>query len=258
MSRNFQGESNSSFRRKLEFDSGNSGKSKKRKVVFSFAILAVVVSIIFHRPILLSYGEWLAPSTDYPDADIAAVLYPDGEEPVKLAAELLKNGRIKAIYIDGISESKLKFLLEKYNIPINSVFWGGCKIPTTFDHAQNFKKAIESRNFSYNQVLVIFKKYQLRRTQWVFYQVLGSEVVVKTLATPTEIAKYNRYTWWEYPESSFFVRTETQKFSFYFYYYGLLKNSVSRDIEFQDATDIEGTKYDAEKYWKQLCEQKYP
>lgn len=247
MPKKFQGEQNNN-------ESILYKKTRRKRNYIIYPILSILILFLtIHELLLQSYGEWLTPVSEELTSDIAVVLYANGEEPLNLAADLLKRGKVKLIYADAIPQKRMNEFISRHNLLPDQVIWGGCVIPTTFDHAKNFKNKLEESKFSYSSILIIFKHYQLRRTEWIFRHILGPSTTIKTAATKSEIERHKKYSWWNHPESRFFVSSETQKMMFYYIYYGLLHHQVSKDIEFQDALDIEGTKYTAEQYWKIFC-----
>jgi uncharacterized SAM-binding protein YcdF (DUF218 family) len=91
---------------------------------------------------------------------------------------------------------------------------------------------MNSANFPYHRVVIVSDRYHLRLSQWAFRQVLGSDIVTITYATPANGAMSDP-RWWEHQESLGWVIRETKKSLFYWVYYGLFHSRTplsTRDL----------------------------
>jgi uncharacterized SAM-binding protein YcdF (DUF218 family) len=195
-------------------------KSSKniRKTILITLLLLSLNAVIFYKPILISYGNWLSISNPKPFADVAISL--GGENRLETAINLLANGKVKIIYIDAVGLEYLEDKVRKSGLPSNKFYWGG-STKNTFDQALTFRRTMNSASFPYRQVVIVSDRYHLRRSQWAFHQVLGANVEVTTYATPANEAMSDPH-WWEHKESRDWVISETKKFIFYSVYYGFL------------------------------------
>ncbi len=187
-------------------------------IVLISLLLASANLVIFHEPILISYGNWLSISNPKPFADVAVSL--GGENRLETAISLLTSGQVKIIYTDAVSLEYLKDKVKKSGLPSSKFYWGG-STKNTFDQALAFRRTMNSVSFPYRQVVIVSDRYHLRRSRWAFRQVLGADIKITTYATPANEAMSDPY-WWKHKESRDWVISETKKFMFYSIYYGLL------------------------------------
>lgn len=192
-------------------------------------IITLLMTFILAKPILISYGKWLAPSTPTPTGDVAVAL--SGENRIQTAATLLVRGQVKAIYSDSdievpVQEDKnlLAEIIKEYNLSSEQIYWGG-KVKNTFEEALAFQRTMTNANFNYNQIVIVSDRYHLRRSQWIFSKVLGSDIKIQTYATPADTEMSNRY-WWHHKKSREWVKSETKKLIFYWFYYGVFNNKI--------------------------------
>lgn len=229
--------------------------SGQRKISFrqwlNLLLILASLMLVLSIPILQAYGSWLSPSTANPVADVAVALG-DGAR-FEAAVKLLRQGNVQAIYIDSIPKQKLDELIAKHALSPTQVIWGGCLVPTTFSQAQAFQRASQQVGLHPEKIVLVSDRYHLRRSQWVFRHILGPDVKIETHATSAN--KFmSKPQWWKYKAARNWVSSETQKLLFYWFYYGLLRNDVTKDIPFQDYFRIEETSYDPQTQAK-LCAQ---
>ena len=146
-------------------------------------------AFLLHEPLLISYGQWLAPSTPNPTGDVAVALG-DGTR-IETAATLLVNGYVKAIYSDSdisvpaqADQKLLAQVIARHSLSPHQIYWGG-KVKNTFDEALAFQHIMNSVNFHFRKIVIVSDQYHLRRSQWAFRQILGPNVIIQTYATPT-------------------------------------------------------------------------
>lgn len=196
--------------------------SKARKIFQNILILSLFIisasCVIFHKPILVSYGNWLSTSNPAPVADVAVSL--GGENRIETAIKLLARGQVKVVYTDTMPQKEFQDIVKKSGFHKSKFYWGG-DTKNTFDEALAFRRTMDSASFPYDQIVIVSDRYHLRRSQWAFRQVLGADVEIKTYATPANEAMSDPY-WWKHKESRDWVVSETKKFVFYSVYYGLL------------------------------------
>lgn len=222
-------------------------KQSKRfnRLALYFSLMLLTI-LFLHDPILTAYGNWLAPSDKNPEADIAVVV--DSSQPrIDTGVRLLLDRKVKSLFISSIPYKRLEELIVKHNLPPEQVYWGGCKeVATTFDQPPTFvNKVLKDAKTPYRSIVLITNSYHLRRSLWTYRRILGSDFEIKTFAVndPRE----HRFKWWRYGPSRRWVSSETQKIIFYWIYYGLLGNTTSTDIPYQDFFDQKGTGYDPQK-----------
>ena len=189
----------------------------KNIVLISLSLVSINV-VIFHEPILIKYGNWLAVSNPKPMADVAVSL--GNQNRIETALKLLARGQVKVVYVDAIDPKELKTIVNKSGFPSSKFYWGG-NTKNTFDEALAFQRTMNSAKFPYRQIVIVSDRYHLRRSQWAFHQVLGANVEITTYATPANEAMSDPY-WWKHKQSRDWVISETKKFMFYSIYYGLL------------------------------------
>ena len=183
------------------------------------SLLILITSItLFHEPILIYYGQWLAPTNPQPTGDVVVSLG-GGQHRIETALSLLESGQVKALYTDAIDPKQLQEIVTKNGLSSSKIYWGG-KPKNTFDEALAFHRTMNSANFPYHRVVIVSDRYHLRRSQWVFRQVLGSDIAITTYATPANEAMSDP-RWWQHQESLNWVISETKKSLFYWVYYGL-------------------------------------
>ena len=202
------------------------------RLVFYFSLPLLIIAVL-HDPILTAYANWLAPSAESPEADIAVVV--NSSQPrVDAGIQLLQDRKVKALFITAIPPKKLEALIVKHNLPRERVYWGGCSdITTTFDQPLKFlKTVVKDGKSSYRNIVLITNSYHLRRSLWIYRRTLGSDFKIKTFAV-TDPREF-RYKWWRYDAGRKWVSMETQKIIFYWIYYGLLGNTVTKDIPYHD------------------------
>lgn len=192
------------------------GKFFRNTIVASLLVVTISI-VLFHEPILISYGQWLSPSNPQPIGDVVVSL--GGENRIETAISLLASGQVKALYADAIDPKQLQEIVTKSSLSSSRIYWGG-KPKNTFDEALAFRRTMDRASFPYHQVVIVSDRYHLRRSQWAFRQVLGSDVEITTYATPANEAMSDP-RWWKHQQSRDWVISETRKSLFYYLYYGL-------------------------------------
>lgn len=189
----------------------------------SWLIAIGLAFFLFQEPLLISYGEWLAPSTPEPTGDVAVAL--GNGTRIETAATLLVKGRVKAIYSDSdislnaqSEQETLAQLIAKYKLLPEQIYWGG-KVKNTFDEALAFRSTLKIAGFKLRQIVIVSERYHLRRAQWAFRQVLEPDITIQTYPTPANNAMSDPY-WWHHKQSRDWVESETRKLIFYWLYYG--------------------------------------
>ncbi|MBR8833964.1 MAG: YdcF family protein [Stigonema ocellatum SAG 48.90 = DSM 106950] len=202
-----------------------------RNTIFAGLVVICTSIVVFHEPLLISYGQWLAPSNPQPIGDVVVSL--GGGNRIETSLALLAGGQVKALYTDAIDSKQLQEIVTQSGLPSHKIYWGGYP-KNTFDEALTFRRTMNSANFPYHQVVIVSDRYHLRRSQWAFRQVLGSDVAITTHATPANEAMSDP-RWWKHQESLDWVISETRKSLFYHVYYGLFgsrKPLSPRDLAF--------------------------
>ncbi|MBR8833959.1 MAG: YdcF family protein [Stigonema ocellatum SAG 48.90 = DSM 106950] len=192
------------------------GKIFRNTIVASLLVVTISIAL-FHEPLLINYGQWLAPSNPQPIGDVVVCL--GGGNRIETALSLLASGQVKALYTDAIDPKQLQEIVTKSGLPSHKIYWGGYA-KNTFDEALAFRRTMNSANVPYHQVVIVSDRYHLRRSQWAFRQVLGSDVAITTHAIPANEAMSDP-RWWKHQESLDWVISETRKSLFYYLYYGL-------------------------------------
>jgi uncharacterized SAM-binding protein YcdF (DUF218 family) len=200
----------------------NPRKLLRNTILVSLLILATSI-VLFCKPILIYYGEWLSPSNPQPVADVVISLA-GGENRLETAVSLLANGQVKALYTDVIDPHVLQEVVTKNGLPSSNIYWGG-NPKNTFDEALAFSRTMNSTNFPYHQVVIVSDRYHLRRSLWAFRQVLSSDVKIMTHATPADEVMSDP-CWWKHQQSRDWVVSETKKSLFYYLYYGLFGSRI--------------------------------
>ncbi len=197
------------------------GKFFRNSIVVSLSVVATSI-VLFHEPLLISYGQWLSPSNPQPIGDIAVSLGDGGEIRTQTAASLVASGQVKALYADAIDPKHLQEIVARSGLSSSRIYWGGDP-KNTFDEALAFRRTMNEANFPYHQVVIVSDRYHLRRSQWAFRQILGSNVEITTYSTPAdEVMSDPR--WWKHQKSRNWVTSETRKLLFYYVYYGLFSS----------------------------------
>ena len=228
------------------FDRVNKSATLGKKFLFLSAFISFI--LIGHRPLLEYYARWLSPSDSDPSADIAIVV--DGN-PIRLqeAVNLFKDGKVKYIYINGISSSMLREFLLEHRLPSDKVYWGGCRIATTFDQPIAFKESLDRYKITDHRLVLVTDPYHLRRSLWVYHHILdriSPDFKIKTHPRPDKNIVYD--LWWEDKYSRDWVSSETQKLLFYWANYGLLNKTERKDmndVEYNDFFRQDQTSYNA-------------
>jgi len=194
----------------------NPRRSLRNPIAITLLVVATSIAL-FYEPLLISYGQWLAPSNPQPIGDVVVSL--GGGNRIETAINLLASGQVKALYTDVIDPKQLQEIVTKNGVSFHKIYWGG-NPKNTFDEALAFRRTMDSAHFPYHHVVIVSDRYHLRRSQWAFRQVLGSDVAITTHAIPADEAMSDP-RWWKYQESRDWVMSETRKSLFYYVYYGL-------------------------------------
>ncbi len=142
----------------------NAGKLFRNTILASLLILVTSITL-FHEPILIYYGQWLAPSNPQPTGDVVISL--GDKNRIETAVSLLASGQVKALYADVIDPKQLQEIVTKNGLSPSKIYWGG-KPKNTFDEALAFHRTMNSANFPYHRVVIVSDRYHLRRSQWAF------------------------------------------------------------------------------------------
>lgn len=220
---------------------------QSRMIILSSLFTAIVLT---HHPILNAYARWLSPEDTDPSADIAIVLdtYVDRLEE---AIKLLKEKKVKALYINAMPRSSFNRVIEKYNLTSERVYWGGCRIFTTYDQPIAFLEGVERHNILDRSIVLVSHEHHLRRSLWAYHHILdksSKRFQIKTHRMPDK--QIVRESWWLDKYSRDFISSETQKLLFYWMNYGLLNKTEKKDVldvEFQDAFRMDETRYNSSR-----------
>jgi hypothetical protein len=214
-------------------------KSKLFTRLSLFSFFTVILIGIFREPILLKYGQWLAPNLTEFTSSADVLVFMDVYCPrIDSAAQRVANGEAKALYMfpyDDVSynDCKKNFTdaVKKYKLE-KRAYWGPVS-DTTMGAAQSFREVMQRANVPHQKLLLTTVKFAVRRTHWSLKHVLGSEVLINTYGA-SDNAAMNDPKWWRYPPSKGWVYGETQKMVGYWFYYGLLGQQETRNVREKD------------------------
>jgi hypothetical protein len=214
----------------------------KSKLFTRLSILsscAIVLIGIFREPLLLNYGQWLAPNLTEFTSSADVLVFMDVYCPrIDSAAQRVANGEAKALYMfpyDDVNynDCKKNFTdaVKKYKLE-KRAYWGPVS-DTTMGAAQSFREVMQKANVPHQKLLLTTVKFAVRRTHWSLKHVLGSDVLINTYGA-SDNSMMDDPRWWRYPSSRGWVVVETQKMAGYFFYYGLLGNKETHNIREKD------------------------
>jgi uncharacterized SAM-binding protein YcdF (DUF218 family) len=266
----FEQEAGMKFLRKSDSDfweRNNPSREKRkwrsiRKKISYFVLVSILFILVFHQPILISYGKWLSPVSDNLDVDIVV---PQGagtnNDRLDTAIQIYKTGKAKSLMTVAISEKVFQENIKKYDLSSNSIYRGKCSDRTSFDNAISTKEGIKKFGLNSKSILVVTDKYVTRRIRMLFQHVLGSSVDVRVYPAQTSVQSTSESLsnplWWHDDISRKWVVSETQKNIFYWFYYGILGRTDSVDVPFEDLVGwLTNSKIrmDSEQYSKSIDE----
>jgi uncharacterized SAM-binding protein YcdF (DUF218 family) len=167
-----------------------------------------------HKPILLGIGSFLVVEDDLKPADLIHVLG-GGFDRLDYGLQLYEQGYGQRIFITGGDDASVyrAYALAngaeaKHILPPAS--WA----VNTREEALELKQFLD-QDSSVQAVIVVSSPYHMRRAQWTFQDVLGSQVDLQFAPVPFETARHQQQ-WWMDASSRKIVIGEYFKLLFYY------------------------------------------
>jgi uncharacterized SAM-binding protein YcdF (DUF218 family) len=194
---------------------------RSKKILIGFVILGFLLLILFHKPLLLSIGDFLIIEDDlHPTAVIHVIAGEDYR--TEYAIQLYKQGYGETLFFTGgwctfhnyYHGQHAHELSLAQGDPLDAIAFDDSTVTSTYSEAERLKEWISHRPTSIRSVIVVSDPFHMRRARWAYKRVLGGDIEVQMAPVPINKTPYQE-KWWEDTQSNRYVKEEYQKFIYY-------------------------------------------
>lgn len=199
-------------------------KRKKHPYFFTSVILFLVActfAFIFHERILVNIGEYLLIRDNLQPADVIHVIA-GKDYRTNYGIQLLQQGYGKTIFFTGgwctehqyYQAQHSKELAIEQGVSPEAIALNDSLVTSTYDEAEKLSDFISQNPETIRTVIVVSDPYHMRRAQWSFRRVLGSQINIQMAPVPYELTPL-RQQWWTDGDTTEMVIREYVKLIYY-------------------------------------------
>jgi uncharacterized SAM-binding protein YcdF (DUF218 family) len=188
-------------------------------ILVLFGILAVILWV-FHAPILLSIGNFLATRSGLEKGEIVHVIS-GADSRADYGIELVKAGYAPKIFftggwcdeINGYHGQRGKQRALKQGVAEDAITTDDSKVVSTYDEALRLKAYLDKQPQQTRSIIVVSDPFHMRRVAWTYRSVFGPNMKIILAPVPFEKTQFNP-RWWLDAESARNVGEEYAKLGY--------------------------------------------
>jgi uncharacterized SAM-binding protein YcdF (DUF218 family) len=188
-------------------------------ILVLFGILAVILWV-FHAPILLSIGNFLATRSGLEKGEIVHVIS-GADSRADYGIELVKAGYAPKIFftggwcdeINGYHGQRGKQRALKQGVAEDAITTDDSKVVSTYDEALRLKAYLDKQPESTKSIIVVSDPFHMRRVAWTYRRVFGPNMKIILAPVPFEKTPFNP-RWWLDADSARNVGEEYAKLGY--------------------------------------------
>jgi uncharacterized SAM-binding protein YcdF (DUF218 family) len=176
--------------------------------------------VLFHRPIFIGLGDFLAEKSVIQPADILHVISgPDYRSDYGI--ELVKEGYASDIFftggwcdeIQGYHGERGRARALDQGLSGSEVAIDDSKVVSTYEEATLLKKYLDATSRQVHSIIVVSDPYHMRRVEWTYQMIFGPSVKIILAPVPFERTPFKE-NWWTDAESTRNVEEEYIKLGY--------------------------------------------
>lgn len=187
---------------------------RRRWRIAATIVVVVIIGTAGYTPLLKTMGNFLIVEDDLQQVDLIHVL--GGRfSRIDYAVELYHQGYAPHLFVTGDDDAihYRQYAINR-NVPVTAIFPEYSWAINTYQEAQELAQFL-SIHPHIQSVLVVSSPYHMRRAAWTFQRVLGEQVQLYFVPTPTLLKPYRDGTWWIDPQTRRFALNEYLKYIYY-------------------------------------------
>jgi uncharacterized SAM-binding protein YcdF (DUF218 family) len=199
-------------------------KRKKHPYFITSVILLLITctfALIFHERILESIGEYLVIKDNLQPADVIHVIA-GKDYRTNYGIQLLQQGYGRTIFFAGgwctehqyFQAQHSKELAIEQGVSPDAIALDDSQVASTYDEAHKLLNFIHRNPGTIHTVMVVSDPYHMRRAQWAFRRVLGSQIDIQMAPIPYELTPLQQQ-WWSDRDTTEMVIREYLKLIYY-------------------------------------------
>jgi uncharacterized SAM-binding protein YcdF (DUF218 family) len=188
-------------------------------ILVLFGILAVILWV-FHTPLLLSIGNFLAARSVLEKGEIVHVIS-GADSRADYGIELVKAGYAPKIFftggwcdeINGYHGQRGKQRALKQGVAEDAITTDDSKVVSTYDEALRLKAYLDKQPQQTRSIIVVSDPFHMRRVAWTYRSVFGPNMKIILAPVPFEKTQFNP-RWWLDADSARNVGEEYAKLGY--------------------------------------------